>query len=188
MKNKNLLVLSAPSGGGKSTIAAELMKKFPKLKFSVSATTRGMRKGEKEGVNYYYLSNEDFENRINTNQFIESEEIFGNRYGTLKCVVDDAIINNNYLIFDIDVKGALSIKSHYPENSLLIFIAPPGMEALEHRLRSRSTETEEQIRTRIDRAELELSYQDKFDFVVINDELGKAVIETIEIVSENMDL
>ncbi|MBX3042371.1 MAG: guanylate kinase [Candidatus Kapabacteria bacterium] len=188
MNKKRLLVLSSPSGGGKSTIAKELMNTYSNLRFSVSATTRKPRAGEQNGVQYYFLGKEEFETKINKNQFVEYEEIFGNYYGTLKSEIDKAFFDSECLIFDVDVKGAMSVKQNYPEDALLLFIIPPDIDTLEKRLRSRSTETEEQIRLRLSRAELELAYQDKFDHIIVNDELDKAIKETVEFIGEKMEV
>lgn len=186
MNNKRLLVLSSPSGGGKTTIASKLMKEFSNLRFSVSATTRNMRPGEVNGKQYYFLTREEFEKNINDENFIEYEEIFGNYYGTLKTEVQKAFDDSECLIFDIDVKGAMSIKKYFPEDSLLVFITPPNIKTLEDRLRRRSTETEEQIKVRLSRAELELSFSSKFDYIVINHILEDAVKDTIDLVGKLM--
>jgi guanylate kinase len=186
MNKKRLLVLSSPSGGGKSTIAAELMKVYPNLRFSVSATTRNLRPGEINGKQYHFLSEQDFKQKISDNSFVEHEEIFGNHYGTLKSEIEKAFDSGECLIFDVDVKGAMSVKNAFPDDSLLIFISPPDFQTLENRLRNRSTENEEQIQTRLSRAELEMSFVDKFDCVIINDVLENAVTEAIKIIGEKM--
>ena len=185
---KQLVILASPSGGGKSTVARHLMRTFPQLKFSVSATTRNMRQGEVDGREYHFLTREAFENAIRNDEFVEYEEIFGNLYGTLKSEINSAIRNGEKLIFDIDVKGAISLKKLYPEESLLIFISPPSQKVLEERLRKRKSESEEQILNRLSRAQLEMSLIDKFDFVVINDNLKQALDETEDIVIREMYL
>jgi guanylate kinase len=187
MNKKKLLVLSSPSGGGKSTIAKELLAKFENLKFSVSATTRAKRDGEINGVQYHFLKKDEFEEKIKSGEFVEYEQIFGNYYGTLKSETDKLLSLGFFVMFDIDVKGAMSIKNHYKDDALLIFISPPDFNTLETRLRKRSTETDEQINIRLSRAELEMSFSDKFDFVVINDSLENAISETIDIVNKNMN-
>lgn len=174
---KNLIVLSSPSGGGKSTISRHLMSLYPDMRFSVSATTRPKRPGEEHGKDYFFLSKQEFQSTIDADGFVEYEEFFGNRYGTLKSEVEKAITNKTKILFDIDVKGAMSIKKVFPDESALIFIAPPSIEVLSERLQLRGTETEEQIAKRIQRAEMEMSYSHKFDYVIINDILEKAKTE-----------
>lgn len=175
---ENLIVLSSPSGGGKTTIAKYIMSLYPHIHFSVSATTRIPREGEINGKDYFFLSKADFLDKIEKNELIEYEEIFGNIYGTLKSEADKAISNGSTIIFDVDVKGAMSIKKIYPENSLLIFVSPPNIEVLEERLRGRKTESEEQIQKRLQRAEMELTFADKFDLIIINDRLEDALKKT----------
>lgn len=171
---KNLIVISSPSGGGKSTIAKYLMKLYPKLEFSVSATTRKMREGEIDGKDYFFLTKDEFLEKINNNELVEYEEIFGNLYGTLKSEVSKSVDENKTVLFDVDVKGAVSLRNHFPNDTLLIYIAPPNFEILEDRLRKRRTETEEEIQNRLNRAEEESKYQDKFDFTIVNDVLENA--------------
>lgn len=188
MNKKRLLVLSSPSGGGKSTIAAKLMLEFSNLKFSVSATTRKIRPGEEDGKQYHFMSIEDFENNIEADKFVEYENLFGNYYGTLRSEVQKSFDAGNCLIFDVDVKGAMSIKKAFPDDALLIFIAPPTLKVLETRLRKRSTETEQQIQTRLSRAEMEMSFAQHFDKTIINDILDDAINETIKEVAINMEV
>jgi guanylate kinase len=184
-QNKRLIVLSSPSGGGKTTVARFLMQKHPSIRFSISATTRAKRPNELEGIDYYYLSKSEFESSINANDFVEYEQIFDNYYGTLKSEVEKAFDNHELLIFDIDVKGAFSIRKHYPKDALLIFLAPPSLEVLEERLRGRSTESETQIQIRLARAKMELDTAKNFDFVVVNNILDDTIQEVERIVSEN---
>jgi guanylate kinase len=171
---KKLIVFSSPSGGGKSTIVKMLLNEFPKLMLSTSATTRSPREGEINGKQYYFHSQSEFKTLIDTDKLIEWEEIFCHYYGTPKSELEKAENEGKCLIFDIDVKGALSIKAKYPEDSLLIFIAPPSREELFRRLKSRNTETDEQIERRLGRADMEMSFADEFDFVVVNDVLSVA--------------
>lgn len=185
MAKKNLIVLSSPSGGGKSTIARRLMEEFNNLKFSISATTRAKRPREKENVDYYFLSKSEFEKKIEAGELVEYEQIFGNYYGTLKSEIDEAIDSGKCLLFDVDVNGAESLKKAYPDDSLLIFLAPPNIDALRKRLKRRGDETEEQIETRIARAESEIAKKKIFDFVVINDDLKLAINEVLSIVGTN---
>lgn len=179
----NLIAFSSPSGGGKSTIVKRLLSDFPNFVLSVSATTRSPRMGEIDGIHYHFINFADFKQMIDTNQLIEWEEIFGNYYGTPKSELE-RIDDNKCLVFDIDVKGALSIKNNYPDQSLLIFIAPPSLEVLEKRLKNRSTETEQQISYRLKRAEFELSFQSSFDKIVINDDLEIAYRNVVDILKE----
>lgn len=183
---KKIVVLSAPSGGGKSVAANYILENFPQIRFSISATTRQKRNGEIEGQHYFFLKKQEFEEKIKSNEFVEFEEIFGNYYGTLKSEVDFNLKNNNLLLFDIDVKGAYSIKKHYANESLLIFLKPPSLEVLETRLRNRKTETDEQINDRIARAKMEISNCDNFDFVIVNDVLEETLKQIDEILKENL--
>ena len=176
-----LIVVSGPSGSGKTTIARTLLRDIPSLRFSVSATTRPMRTGEREGVDYYYLSREEFQRRVAAGEFVEWEEMYGNLYGTLRVEVDGALTRGQHLLFDVDVKGALSIKERYP-GALLIFIRPPSRETLEARLRARSTEDEQTIRRRLARTDMELELGERFDHCVVNDVLERAIDETKRVV------
>jgi len=178
-----LYVIAAPSGAGKTTIVKELLKDNSDLVFSVSATTRPRRKGEADGVDYFYLSKEEFKNKIDSGELVEYELLFnGDYYGTLKTFVEDNVAKGNDLIFDIDVKGALSLKKIYGDKALLIFIMPPDLESLRVRLKGRGTESEDQINERIRRAELEMNNAGKFDMIVVNDNLQKAVNEIQKII------
>lgn len=170
-----LIVFSAPSGTGKSTIAKLVLERFPNLRFSVSATTRQKRTGETEGLNYYFLSKEAFEEKIRTGGFIEHEYFFGNHYGTLLDKTGEVIDSGTSILLDLDVKGAVNLKKIFPDNSLLLFIKPPGMEVLKQRLQGRESEDEESLNARLERAMLELEYSDQFDQVVVNDDLERAV-------------
>jgi guanylate kinase len=184
---KSLIVISSPSGGGKSTIAKHLMNLYPSLDFSVSATTRKKREGEIDNKDYFFLTKEEFLEKIKQNDLIEYEEIFGNLYGTLKSEVSKSIDTNKTILFDVDVKGALSLKKHFPNQTLLIFIAPPNLEVLEDRLRKRRTETEEEINRRLDRAEEEDKYRDKFDELIINDNLEESFRKIEEISNKHLN-
>lgn len=174
-----IIILSAPSGTGKSTIIGRLMK-IPGLQlgFSISATSREPRGSEQNGREYYFLSSEEFDRRIRDNQFVEWEEVYpGTKYGTLVNEVERVTTSGLNLIMDIDVKGALNVKKKYGENALSIFILPPSIEALEERLRLRNTDSDESVKKRIDKAELEMSFAPQFDNSVVNDDLNKAVDE-----------
>jgi guanylate kinase (EC 2.7.4.8) len=185
MKKGLLIVVSAPSGAGKTTIVKEILKEFPDFQFSVSATTRTKRPEEEDGREYFFLSKEEFENKISSGEFVEYEEIYGNYYGTLKSEVDRAISENNTIVFDVDVKGALSIKKNYPQ-AILIFIQPPSVEELRRRLLQRKSETEGQIEKRMARVPMELEKARDFDYIVINDDLKKAVSEVIGIINQKL--
>jgi guanylate kinase len=179
---KRLIVLSAPSGAGKTTVARHLLAQIPNASFSVSATTRARRGGEVDGKDYFFLTREAFATAIEHDDLIEYEEIFGHYYGTLRSQVKASIDSGKILIFDVDVKGALSLRQAFPDDTLLIFIAPPSMEILEHRLRARGTEGVEQIRIRLSRAEMEMAERDRFDLVIVNDDLQRTLRDAEEAV------
>lgn len=177
MESKSLFILSAPSGAGKTTIARHLLAKFPDLTFSVSATTRPQREGEIHGKDYFFLTRSEFEAKIVQGDLVEFEEIFGNYYGTLRSEIQRAVADGKKLIFDVDVRGALSLQKHFPADSLLLFISPPSYEILRTRLVSRNTESEEQLQLRLERAKLEMDELKKFDIVIVNDDLQTALEE-----------
>lgn len=173
-----LFIFSAPSGSGKTTIVRSLLEKNLNLEFSISATSRPKRNNETHEKDYYFLTADDFKSRINSNDFLEWEEVYENRfYGTLKSEVQRIWDKGNHVIFDVDVVGGLNIKKNYPEKALSIFVMPPSVEELEKRLRNRSTDSDEDIKTRIDKANEELSYANEFDLIIINDNLDKAIEE-----------
>ncbi len=187
MKRGKLIVISAPSGSGKTTIARAIMQKYPGMLFSVSATTRPPRTGEIDGRDYFFLSKEDFQRRVRLGDLVEWEEIYGNFYGTLKSEVDRALGQGVIMLFDVDVKGALSIKRTFPDDSILIFIKPPSVEALQQRLVNRKTEDEPTIRRRLDRVPMEMEKGNQFDWQVVNDNLETAVTKVDEIIREHTD-
>ncbi len=172
-----IIVVSAPSGTGKTTILKNILQDFPELVFSVSATTREKRKFEKEGLDYFFLSENEFEKKIKNNEFVEWEKFYDYYYGTYKNFIEDNINQGNSVIAEVDVKGALSLKKIYPQ-AVLIFIYPPSLEELESRLKKRKTENEKEFKKRIERAKMELSQKNKFDFCIENNDLGKAIVET----------
>lgn len=172
---KHLIVLSAPSGAGKTTIAKAILARHPELQFSVSATTRSQRDYEQDGVDYHFLHREEFEKKIAAGALAEWEELFGNLYGTLISTIDDALRKGHKLLFDIDVRGGLSLKKKFSDETLLVFIQPPSLDELRRRLELRGTETEEVIARRIERARYEMEAGEQFDSVVINDSLEKAI-------------
>jgi len=161
-----------------------LLTRFPQLRFSISATTRPPRSGELHGKDYFFLTRQQFEEALHAGAFVEHEEIFGHLYGTPRAPVEEALQRGEYLLFDIDVKGALSLRQAYPEETFLIYVAPPSMEELERRLRRRGTETEEQIQRRLQRAALELSYQDLFDAIICNEQLEETLRQAEHIVAQ----
>lgn len=181
-----LFVFSAPSGSGKTTIVRKLLREFDDLVFSISATTRKRRGNEVEGKDYFFISEEEFKKKIENNEFIEWEKFYDYYYGTLKSFVDKQLEQNKSVLLEVDVKGAVRIKKKY-SNSVLIFIAPPSKEVLKQRLINRKTETAEDLQKRIERAEMELEYKDKFDYVVINENLDRAIEEVKEIVKKEIN-
>jgi guanylate kinase len=171
-----IIVISSPSGGGKTTILKAVLKYFPEMVFSVSATTRTKRSGEVDGVDYFFLSEKEFFKKIDNGVFIEWEKVYDYYYGTLKNFVESNINSGKNVIFDVDVKGALSIKKNYKDASL-IYIYPPNLEELMKRLRKRNTESEEELKKRAERAKMELSLKDKFDYLILNDNLDFAIVQ-----------
>ena len=171
-----LVIFTAPSGAGKTTIVTHLLEKYDALAFSVSAATREKRHYETDGEDYYFISPEAFRQKIADNAFVEWEEVYENQfYGTLKSEVERLWGINKNIIFDIDVQGALSIKKAYPDESLAVFVKPPSPEILFERLRGRKTETEKSLKRRIAKAAEELGYENKFDKVLVNDDLETAL-------------
>ncbi len=178
-----LVIFSAPSGSGKTTIVRELLKRFPQFEFSISATSRKPRGTEQHGVDYYYLSNEEFRERVERGEFVEWEEVYaGTCYGTLKSEMERIWAKGNVIVFDVDVMGGISLKRLFGDDACSVFIMPPSVEELERRLRGRGTDSEEVILKRIDKAEFELSKSNEFDFTVVNDVLADAVDEATKII------
>jgi guanylate kinase len=177
-----VIILSAPSGAGKTTLAKRLMANPEfKLKFSVSATTRGPRPGEIDGKDYYFLTLKDFKRKIEEDAFVEWEEVYpGIFYGTLKSEIE-RIFNEGYnILFDVDVKGGLNLKKYFGDKALSIFVSPPSFNELKRRLEARGTETPQSLQKRLTRAKEELTYIDKFDTIIINDDIEKAKKEIAE--------
>lgn len=173
-----LFIFSAPSGSGKTTIVKHLLKKDFNLEFSVSATSRAKRGTEVHGKDYYFLSSEEFKQKINNNEFLEWEEVYdGCYYGTLKSEIERIKNKGNNVIFDVDVVGGVNIKKYYQNDALAIFIQPPSIEELENRLRSRNTDSQEVITERIKKFKFELSFANQFDKIIINDKLDEALKE-----------
>lgn len=183
-KQGKLIVFSAPSGSGKTTIVHHLLEqKELNLGFSVSATSRPRRAQEEHGRDYYFLSKEAFEKHIKNNDFLEWEEVYkDNYYGTLQAEVERIWKEGKAVIFDIDVVGGLRIKNKYSEKTLAIFVQPPSLEVMEQRLRNRKTESEEKIQERLNKAEKELKFATDFDVILINDDLETAKKEAIRLV------
>jgi guanylate kinase len=181
-----LIMIAAPSGCGKTTIAKAILAQHPELLFSVSATTRPKRSSEVEGKDHFFLTKDKFEEYLRHGELAEWEEIYGNYYGTLKSEINRALEQDHIMLFDIDVKGALSIRKHYPKESILIFIKPPSFEVLKNRLESRKTENLETMKRRLERVPMELEQGQQFDFQVVNDDLQKAINEVDEIVQTNI--
>ena len=181
--HQKILIITAPSGAGKTSITRYLMKVFPVLEFSISAATRKARENEKEGVDYYFMSLDDFNHKIQQKEFAEWEMVYeGKYYGTLKSELKRIWNLNKVPVLDIDVKGALHIQRQYPENTLSIFVQPPSVEVLKNRLQSRGTETEESLAARVNKASYELSFNDHFDKTILNDDLEKACAEAVKLV------
>lgn len=182
-----LFIFAGPSGTGKTTIVRHLLNKFPSLSFSVSATTRTQRKGERHGVDYYFLSNEEFQKRINNNEFIEWEEVYEETYyGSLKSEVERLSEQGKHVVFDIDVVGGVNIKKMFGGRAVAVFIQPPSIDHLRKRLEARSTETAESLQRRIAKAQSELTFAPKFDHIVVNDDINTALTEAERIVEENI--
>lgn len=178
-----LVIFSAPSGSGKTTIVRELLKRFPCFEFSISATSRAPRGVEKHGVDYYFLSNDEFRERVARNEFVEWEEVYqGTCYGTLRSEMERIWANGNVIIFDVDVIGGINLKRIFGDDACSVFIMPPSVEELERRLRGRGTDSEEVILKRIGKAEFELSKAPEFDYTVVNDDLQVAVEQTASII------
>lgn len=182
--DRKLLIFTAPSGAGKTTIVRHLLSRFDQLAFSVSATTRSQRPHEKDGVDYYFVSPEKFKSLLAKEAFVESEEVYqGLYYGTLRSELERLWSLGKCIIFDIDVKGARNLKSKFEKEALTVFIRPPSAAVLFERLRNRRTETPENLKRRIDKAAEELTFESEFDIVLINDDLETALQEA-EIIVE----
>lgn len=188
MSKGKIIILAAPSGAGKSTLANMLFEDLEKLKFSVSATTRSPRKDEENGVHYHFLSKDEFQQKIDENDFLEWEEFYnGTRYGTLRSEVDKKLKTGYFILLDVDVKGAVNVKQLYGKDCLCLFIQPPSISVLKQRLEARGTESEETLALRLERANEELEYADQFDHVIINDELDVAYSQVKETVTKFMN-
>ena len=181
-EQKKLIMFCGPSGSGKTTITQYLIENIPDLGFSVSATTRAKRNGEKEGDHYYFLTNEEFREKIQNGEFVEWEEVYDSVfYGTLRSEIERIWNSGKHVIFDIDVEGGLNIKNQYPENSLAVFVQPPSIEHLRQRLMERATDHPENIEKRVAKAVHELRYAPRFDHVIINNDKGKTLDEALKV-------
>lgn len=179
-----LVIFSAPSGSGKTTIVRELLKRFNCFEFSISATSRKPRGEERDGKDYYFLSNEEFKACVERGEFVEWEEVYqGTCYGTLKREMERIWAKGNIILFDVDVMGGISLKRLFGDDACSVFIMPPSIEELERRLRGRGTDAEEVILKRIAKAEFELSKAPEFDHIVVNDKLDDAVSEVEKILN-----
>ena len=180
---KNLIIVSAPSGTGKTTICKVLQERNKTINFSVSCTTRKPRAGEKDGVDYKFIDDKEFKDGIDNSSFAEWEKIHGNNYyGTLVSTLTDAVSHKQLLLLELDVKGAMAIKNLYPNNTISIFIEPPSLKELKSRLENRGTESNDNIIKRLERLYDEISFKPKFDFCIINDNINRAVNEIIKII------
>ncbi len=186
-KNPQMVVICAPSGTGKSTLLEKLKAEFPRLKWSVSCTTRPMRTGEREGVDYHYISKEKFEALIAEDDFIEWARVHSNYYGTSKRFVDQGLSLGDAMLFDLDVQGADAMKKIYGAQAQVIFIKPPSLETLEKRLRGRGTDSDEVILERLKNARSEILRSDDYDHLVINDDVTKAYQDLKSIVSSLLE-
>lgn len=187
MSKRKLLIVSAPSGSGKSTIVQWLMQEHPELHlgFSISCTSRQPRGTERDGVEYFFLTPDEFRKRIENNEFLEYEEVYQDRfYGTLKEQVERQCEAGQNVVFDVDVKGGVNIKRYYGERAMSLFIQPPSIDELRRRLVGRATDTPEAIEERLAKAEYELGFAPQFDYVVVNDDLELAKAETLRLVQD----
>lgn len=184
-----MIVVSAPSGAGKTTIVKHLLKTFPQLGFSVSATSRKIREGELDGREYYFVTVEEFRKMIDKGKLLEWQEVYpGSYYGTQVSEVERINHNGQFPVFDVDVVGGLNIKKMYPDHALAIFIRPPSYEILESRLRLRATDNEESLQKRLEKVKWELTFEKDFDTVIVNDKLPDALLQAETIVRKFLDL
>ena len=181
---KNLIIISAPSGTGKTTLCKGIRKIFPEINWSISYTTRFKRPNEIDGKDYNFISRNTFDEHIKNKKLAEWENVYGSLYGTAKKTLNDAIREKLFLLLELDVKGALKLKKLYPKNTISIFIIPPSFEDLKKRLKLRNTESEDVIKIRLKRFEEEINYKSKFDYIISNDILDIATNELVEIVKQ----
>lgn len=182
---RKAVVVSAPSGAGKTTLVRHLLKTIPVLEFSVSAASRPKRESEQDGRDYYFIREDEFRERINRDEFVEWQEVYpGNFYGTLKSELERIWQKHSVPIFDVDVLGGLNLKKYFGETSLAIFIQPPSVSVLEQRLVNRGTESDESLKKRISKAEFEMKFAPRFDRIIVNDHLDEKCAEIVNIVSD----
>jgi guanylate kinase len=184
MSSGKAIIFSAPSGSGKTTIVRHLLKKFPNLGFSISASTRDKRgRTEQNGKDYYFLTPEEFKKKIDEDAFIEWEEVYeGNFYGTLKEEIQRLWDEGKHVIFDVDVKGGVNLKKYFGDQALALYVKVPSLEVLQERLRERGTETEESLSRRLYKAKFESTFEDKFDETILNDDMQKSFEEAERLV------
>lgn len=188
MQPNKIIIITAPSGAGKTSITRFLLREFPQLAFSVSAATRMCRPNEKNGVDYYFMSQEEFSHKVQHNEFVEWEMVYeGKSYGTLKSELDRIWSNQQVPVLDIDVKGAIHVEQQYPDSTLSIFVEPPSVDELKRRLSSRGTETEESLNARVNKASYEISFKHHFTTVILNDNLEKACTQAKETVQKFLE-
>lgn len=188
MSKNKLIIFSAPSGSGKSTIVNQLLEQFPQLEFSISATSRAPRGTEKDGVEYFFLSQEEFAKRVTNDEFVEWEEVYaGTCYGTLKSEMERIWSKGNVIIFDVDVVGGLRLKSIFGEAACSIFVMPPSVEELRRRLIGRATDSIEIIEKRVSKAAQEIERAPEFDQVVVNDDLQTAINQTADVITNFLE-
>ncbi len=185
VRDHKVVIFSAPSGAGKSTLIRYMLERFPQLEFAISATSRAPRGTEQNGKEYYFLSNEEFRRRVENGEFVEWEEVYaGTCYGTLYSETERIWNQGHVIVFDVDVKGGVNLKQRFGDQALAIFIMPPSVEELRRRLVGRGTDAPEVIEKRVAKATEELTYAERFDRVVVNDDLSQAVAETQRILTE----
>jgi len=185
LQEHKIIIITAPSGAGKTSITRYLLNKYPQLSFSISATTRAARGNEQNGIEYYFISVDAFQQKIAEDAFIEWEMVYeGKYYGTLKSELERIWSQGKTPVLDIDIKGAIHVQQQFTKNSLSIFIEPPSVEELKKRLESRGTETPENIQTRLSKAAYEISFKDQFNKIIVNADLVKACAETETVIKE----
>lgn len=182
------VIISAPSGAGKTTIVKHLLSVFPELEFSVSVCSRPKRENKSEGKDYYFITADQFREKIANNEFIEWQEVYpGSYYGTLKSEIERIWSKAKIPIFDVDVLGGMNLKKYFGDTAVAIFIQPPSLKELENRLRHRGTESEENLQTRLNKVEKEMTFVNKFDRVVVNDEISSASTKATELIKAFLD-